>query len=65
MRRPDKELDGDRAAVSWKALSQVTALAKEARAARLDALAYLLDMVALEARQHVTLNNAGPVEGPP
>jgi hypothetical protein len=64
MSRPGKALDRERAAVSWKALSQVTSLATEARAARLDALAYLLDMVALEARQHVSLKNAGPVEAP-
>jgi len=64
MKRPGNELDRARATVSWKALSQITALAREARAAHLDALAYLLDMVALEARDHVSLMNAGPVEAP-
>ena len=43
----------EREAIAWQTLTQVYALAKEARAVGLDTMAYLLDMVALEARQHV------------
>lgn len=43
---------GERAAIASRTLVQVGALAKEARNVGLDALAYLLEMAAIEARQH-------------
>ena len=47
----------EREAIAWQTLTQVQALAKDARAVGLDTMAYLLDMVALEARQHVVMRS--------
>ena len=47
--------DIEREVIAWQTLAQSTALAAEARRVGLDTLAYLLEMVVLEAKQHVVV----------
>jgi hypothetical protein len=52
--------DAEREAVAWRAEQTATEIAKHAHAVKLDTLAYLLQMVALEAKQHVALKGRPP-----
>ena len=49
--------EGDREAFALRVIAEVGERAREARMLRLDTLGYLLDMVALEARQYVGAND--------
>jgi hypothetical protein len=55
---------GECEAVAWRTLVQVRELVKHARSVGLDTMAYLLDMVALEAGLHVTLKSKDFPEQP-
>jgi hypothetical protein len=46
---------GKREAMAWRTVVQTGELAKEAQACGLDALAFLLGMAQLEAKQHVVM----------
>ncbi len=51
---------GEREEVASRTLTQVTELAQQARGVGLDTLAYLLDIVGLEARQHLVIKGSDP-----
>jgi hypothetical protein len=50
----------EREAVAWRAAQTATEIAKHAHAVELDTLAYLLEMVVLEAQQHVASKGRPP-----